>query len=337
MPSRDGREKPARTGGLFLCVPAKSVAEHRWTALELAWLRLSVGCRAMPNLSLGERAARTTWRLAPQRLISSVIGWGARRELPRFIQSSLLRSYAKAYRVDPNEAEHPIEHYGSLQAFFTRRLGAGLRPMPGDPSLVVAPSDGTICEAGLANDGKLLEAKGSLFTLGVLLADDALAARLTGGPYVVIYLSPRDYHRVHFPVGGKVVSWSHIPGKLFPVGSSSVRREPGLFARNERFVTVVDGPAGRCAIVMVAAVGVGHITASYDPEVATHAGGFASGTVRRRNLDPSPPVGRGEELGIFNLGSTTVTIFEPGRVELHDLNSNAQIKMGAPVGCILPR
>jgi phosphatidylserine decarboxylase len=290
----------------------------------------------MPNLPLGERVVRTTWRLAPKKLISRVIGWGARRKLPRPLQTSVLRAYAKAYRLEPGEAEHPLDRYTSLQDFFTRRLGPGLRPLPADESLVVAPSDGTICDAGLATAGRLLEAKGSLFTLRDLLADDRLAASLAGGPYVVIYLSPRDYHRVHFPTSGKVLSWSHIPGKLFPVGDRSVRREPGLFARNERFVTVIEGPAGRCAVVMVAAVGVGHITASYDPEVATHAGGFATGTVRRKRFDSPPAVVRGQELGIFNLGSTTVTIYEPGRIELRELVSNAPIKMGVPVGRILP-
>ena len=199
----------------------------------------------------------------------------------------------------------------------------------------MAPSDGTICDAGIATQGKLLEAKGSLFTLRDLLADDELAAALTGGPYLVIYLSPRDYHRVHFPVGGCVLGWSHIPGTLFPVGERSVKREPGLFARNERFVTVIDGPAGRCAVVMVAAVGVGHITASYDPEVATHGRGFATRSVRRKIFASPPAVERGHELGIFNLGSTTVTIFEPGRVRLPELIPNTPIKMGAAVGRIL--
>jgi phosphatidylserine decarboxylase len=289
----------------------------------------------MPNLSLGERVVRTTWRLAPKRLLSRMIGWGARRELPRPFETRLLRSYARAYRLAADEAEYPIERYPSLQAFFTRRLGAGLRPLPPDPDALVAPSDGTICEAGVASEGKLLAAKGSLFTLRDLLADDALAAALTGGPYVVIYLSPRDYHRVHFPVAGRVVGWSYVPGTLFPVGSRSLKREPGLFARNERFVTVIDGPAGRCAVVMVAAVGVGHITATYDPEVATHAASFATGELRRKAFESPPAVERGDELGIFNLGSTTVTIFEPGRTLLRDLLPDTQIKMGAPVGRIL--
>jgi len=291
----------------------------------------------MANLSFGERIAQSAWRLAPKRMLSRMIGWGSRRKLPKPIQASLLRSYAKAYGLNCAEAEYPIEHYPSLQAFFTRRLASGVRNMPADEDMIIAPSDGAVCEAGLATAGKLLEAKGSAFSLQALLADNALAVRLAGGPYVIIYLSPRDYHRVHFPAGGKVIAWSHIPGKLFPVGSRSVRRECGLFARNERFVTVVDSAFGRYAVVMVAAVGVGHITASYDSEVATHAEGFANSAVRHKAFDPPIVVARGQELGIFNLGSTTITIFEPGRVELSELIADTHISMGTPVGRIPSR
>lgn len=313
----------------------KLIAEYRRPALESPFPNSrSVH---MPSLSFGERVARDAWRAAPKAFLSKVIGWGSRRELPKYLQTRLLSTYAWTYGLDCNEAEFAIDGYKSLQAFFTRRLRQGARALPTDENAIVAPSDGMLCEAGLASNGKLLEAKGSLFTLANLLADATLAARLAGGPYIVIYLSPRDYHRVHFPTGGKVVSWSHIPGKLFPVGSSSVRREPGLFAKNERFVTVVDGPAGRYVVVMVAAVGVGHITASYDPEVATHDGGFANSSVRHRQFDSPLSVKTGQELGIFNLGSTTITIFEPGQVELHDLVSDTQMRMGASVGRIIAR
>jgi phosphatidylserine decarboxylase len=269
--------------------------------------------------------------------MSAMIGWGAARRLPRALQARLLRLYARSYRVNDAEAEFPLSDYDSLQAFFTRRLKTETRCLPEDQNIVVAPSDGRICEAGLATAGRLLEAKGSAFTLRDLLADDALALRLTGGSFVAIYLSPRDYHRVHFPASGKVVSWSYIPGKLFPVGSASVKREPGLFAKNERFVTVVEGPAGCYAVVMVAAVGVGHITASFDPEVATHDGGFSKGQVRHKRFDPPIPIERGQELGTFNLGSTTITVFEPARVELDGLVFDAQIEMGAPLGRIMAK
>jgi phosphatidylserine decarboxylase len=289
----------------------------------------------MSNLSLGERVAQNTWRLAPKRFFSSVIGWGARRQLPGALGRSLVGVYARTYGLNTAEAELPLAQYLTLQALFTRRLAHGARNMPDDEGAVVAPSDGTICEAGIARAGTLLEAKGSAFTLSQLLADEDLAARLTGGPYVVIYLSPRDYHRVHFPLGGKVVAWSHIPGKLFPVGPRSVRRERGLFARNERFVTVVDSPWGRYAVVMVAAVGVGHVTATYDPEVATHEGGFARKGVRHKLFESPIPIKRGQELGIFNLGSTTVTIFEPGRIQLASLSSDSPVAMGSPLGRIV--
>ncbi len=289
----------------------------------------------MPNLSLGERIAQGAWRVAPKRWLSGAIGWGARRRLPKRLQTLVLRSYAKAFKLNSAEAEHAIEHYPTLQAFFTRRLVPGARKPPADERSIVAPSDGVICEAGLATAGKLLEAKGSTFTLQTLLADEALAAHLVGGPYVVIYLSPRDYHRVHFPASGKVVAWSHIPGMLFPVGPRSVKREPGLFGKNERFVTVVDSPIGRYVVVMVAAVGVGHITASYDPEVATHDRKLVNGSVRHKTFTSPIPVKCGQELGVFNLGSTTITIFEPGRVELNELVSHAQIEMGTPVGRII--
>jgi phosphatidylserine decarboxylase len=287
------------------------------------------------KLSLGERVVRSLWRFTPKRLLSKAVGWGARRRLPRGLQTQLLQAYTRFYQLDPSEAEHPIERYDSLQAFFTRRLRPEARLPATDDQLVVAPSDGTVCDAGKAIDGKLLEAKGSVFTLRDLVADEALASRLTGGPYWVIYLSPRDYHRVHFPLGGEVVSWTYVPGSLFPVGDRSVRRESGLFARNERVITVVDSPAGRYVVVMVAAVGVGHITASYDAEVATHANGFPTYSVRHKVLSPPFPAHRGQELGIFNLGSTTITIFEPGRVELDSTFPQTQIRMGAPIGRII--
>ena len=111
----------------------------------------------MPNLSFGEKIAQSTWRLAPKKMFSNIIGWSANRKLPKPLQTSLLRFYAKAYGLDCSQAEHPIEHYQSLQAFFTRRLAASARPVAPDEGSIVAPSDGTICEAGVATAGKLLE------------------------------------------------------------------------------------------------------------------------------------------------------------------------------------
>jgi phosphatidylserine decarboxylase len=248
----------------------------------------------------------------------------------------VLKSFARKYEIDLAEAEWPLDQYTSLHEFFTRKLRPGARSVaPGDDA-VVAPSDGVVCDASVVSAGTLLEAKGSAFTLSDLLADGELAARLEGGSYLVTYLSPRDYHRVHSPVSGKIVGWTYIPGRLFPVGSRSVARETGLFALNERFITVIDGAGGLSVVVMVAAVGVGHITASYDPEVATHASGFASGGVRRKNFADPPAIGRGDELGIFNLGSTTIAVFEPKRVILEKLAVGSTLRMGSAVGRLVP-
>src|SRR6185503_19618757 len=157
----------------------------------------------------------------------------------------------------------------------------GARPIDATPGRVVSPADGTVVECGLATAGTLIQAKGISFDLATLLGDEAEARRLEGGAYLITYLSPKDYHRVHFPVGGKVVGWNHIPGALFSVGAESVRREPGLFVRNERLVTLIEMEGGgRCAVVMVAAVGVGHITVSYDADIATHGPRFRRAAVR---------------------------------------------------------
>jgi phosphatidylserine decarboxylase len=290
----------------------------------------------MSTLSFGEQIVRSAWRLAPQRTLSGVVGWGARRTLPRPFRTLLLKSFARKYEIDLAEAEWPLDQYTSLHEFFTRALRPGARSVAPEPDAVVAPSDGVVCDSGVVLAGKLLEAKGSVFTLSDLLADGELAARLEGGPYLVTYLSPRDYHRVHAPVSGKIAGWTHIPGRLFQVGSRSVARETGLFARNERFVTVIDGAAGLSVVVMVAAVGVGHITASYDPEVATHARGFSTGGVRRKRFADPPRVIRGDELGVFNLGSTTIAVFEPGHVVLEELAVGSTVRMGSAVGRLVP-
>jgi phosphatidylserine decarboxylase len=291
----------------------------------------------MSTLSFGERMVRSAWRMTPQRALSEVIGWGARRSLPAGLRTPLLRSFARQYGIDVDEAEKPLEEYGGLQEFFTRRLKPGARPIAATANTVVSPADGTVVEGGVVDKGLLIDAKDAGFTLSDLLADEAAARRLDGGSYLVTYLSPKDYHRVHSPVAGKVIAWHHVPGRLFPVNARSVVREPGLFSKNERFVSLIEGEAGLCAVVMVAAVGVGHMTASYDPEVATHQRGFSQGAVAHKQFPNPVAVERGAELGVFCLGSTTIVVFQPGRVALDDFRPGDKTRMGQKMGRILPR
>ena len=287
----------------------------------------------MGGLSFSDRAARSMWRIVPKRAVSGAIGWGVSLGIPAKLRTLMLTRFARVYGIDVSEAEKPLEEYAGFDEFFTRKLRPGARPVDDAPGRIVSPADGTIVECGLATAGKLIQAKGSDFDLAGLLDDPQAAARLEGGAYLITYLSPKDYHRVHSPVGGRVVGWRHVPGALFSVGAASIRREPELFVRNERFITLIemDG-GGLVAVVMVAAVGVGHVTVSYDPEVATHRPEFFRAALRHRQYDDPKPIRRGDELGIFHLGSTTIVVFEPGRVELDALAAGASVKMGVGIG-----
>ncbi len=287
----------------------------------------------MGGLSFSDRARRSMWRIVPKRAVSGAIGWGASRGIPTRLRQAMLTRFARVYGIDVAEAEKPLEAYGGFDEFFTRRLRDGARPIADEPGGIVSPADGIVVECGLATAGTLIQAKGTTFDLTELLGEAEVAARLEGGAYLITYLSPKDYHRVHSPVGGQVVGWRHIPGTLFSVGARSVATEPGLFVRNERFVTLIEMyGCGLCAVVMVAAIGVGHVTVSYDPEVATHRPRFLRAAVRQRRYDEPKPIRRGEELGIFHLGSTTIVVFEPGRVELGSFAAGEPMKMGIGIG-----
>jgi phosphatidylserine decarboxylase len=220
----------------------------------------------MASLPLSSRAARTAWRIVPKRALSGAIGWGAGIGIPGSIRSQFLARFARWYGIDASEAEKALAEYKDVDDFFTRRLRPSARVVDASPDTVVSPADGTVIESGFVTDGHLMQAKGALFELDELLANDDAARRLDGGAYLITYLSPRDYHRVHAPMSGAVIGWHYVPGTLFPVGTRSVAREPLLFISNERLVTLIEGTAGLCAVVMVAAVGVGHITAAYDDD-----------------------------------------------------------------------
>ena len=290
---------------------------------------------AMGSLPLSARLVRTAWRVAPKRALTGSIGWFAGLGVPTWCRAAVLSRFARLYGIDTREAARALSDYDGLDAFFTRQLVPGARTIEPAPDVVTSPSDGTVVESGVVVEGQLLQAKGVLFDLEELLADPVAAQRLTGGAYLITYLSPKDYHRVHSPIAGRILGWRHVPGTLFPVNAGSVVREPGLFIRNERFITLIEGDAGLCAVVMVAAVGVGHVTAAYDPDVATHNRSFLRSPERTRTFAVPPIVAKGEELATFHLGSTTVVVFEPRRVQLRTLESGTTTKMGESIGRIL--
>jgi phosphatidylserine decarboxylase len=282
---------------------------------------------------LGDQAWADVLRWAPKSTYSHVVGFMADRAVPRPLRKHVYTAFAKKVGVDLDDVERPLTDYPSLGAFFTRRLRAGARPIDMSPDTIVSPCDGVVAQVGEIAGGQLIQAKGLEYPIFGLLADRAGAARFEGGTYVVIYLSPKDYHRVHTCCEGKVTGFQHIPGALFPVNDHAVQYIGALYTRNERLVTYQDSPAGEIATVMVGATAVGRISVTYD-SVRTHS---SRGRPGPRVRLPSPrPVARGEELGTFHLGSTVVLLFEPRRVVLERLVPQQKVRLGEAIARRVP-
>lgn len=285
--------------------------------------------RLSQDQSLRDRVLVRLLRWAPKKAFSSLVGACARQPLPRALRAPVYSTFAKRVGADLDEIERPLDEYASLDAFFTRRLRDGARSIAADPDAIVSPCDGTVAESGIASAGRLIQAKGIDYKLENLVPDDEAVKRFEDGAFLTIYLAPRDYHRVHFPVEGSVNGFQHIPGALFPVNRLAATHIGGLFTLNERLVTFQSSPAGEVAVVMVAATGVGHMTVTYDA-VETHRVGRGRPGPRVRYSAPRG-VRRGEELGAFHLGSTVVLLFEPGRVKLAPLAHGQRIRLGEPI------
>jgi phosphatidylserine decarboxylase len=285
------------------------------------------------------RAALSLLRRLPQGAISRGFGRLADAPIPPALRPAVLGAFARAVGADPREAELPLEAYPTLNRFFTRKLAAGARTWPSDPAVVASPVDGAVGQLGTVREGRLIQAKGRLYDVGQLLEDDAAAARYEGGAFITLYLSPKDYHRIHAPVAGEIRAARHVPGSLLPVNAAAVAHMPELFARNERLMCHIDGPLGRTAVVAVGAYNVGRISAAFDPAWNAPPGRSEWVTNRRglqsaaRAYDPPIPVRQGDEIMTFHLGSTVVLVFEPDRVDLlPSLSPGEPVRLGSAIG-----
>jgi phosphatidylserine decarboxylase len=270
-------------------------------------------------------------RYAPKGTFSRGIGWLARIRVPRPLRAPVYRGFAHAVGADLGELDRPLDAFERFDDFFTRPHAEGARPISAGKHDVVSPVDGSVSEWGVSDGGRMIQAKGIDYTVEGLLADRAEARRFSGGAYATFYLAPRNYHRIHSPVGGRIAGYRHIPGAFYPVNRLAVAHVPGLFAINERIVSYVDSDVGRVAVVKVAATGVGHISLSYAPQVTSHARGAVGRDGSARTFEHPIAVERGGELGRFHLGSTVIVLFEPGRVELA-LTSGAPVRLGETIG-----
>jgi phosphatidylserine decarboxylase len=237
--------------------------------------------------------------------LSRVAGRLSDLRLPPPVLRPLLRLYVRAFGVDLAEAAEPLEAFPSFNAFFTRRLREGARPVATGPGVVVSPSDSRLSAIGpVPADGRLEQVKGSSYSIEALLGSAEDAAAFRQGAHATLYLSPAMYHRVHSPVDGRIRGWRYVPGRLFPVNGAGVRSVPGLFTRNERVVVLLDTEAhGPAAVVLVGAANVGRIRLAF-ADLVTNRGRPADHVVPPRPV----AVRRGDELGAFNLGSTVVLL-----------------------------
>ncbi len=279
---------------------------------------------------MSEKVFLAALGLLPKNALSRAAGAVTRWAAPGPVRRLLIGAFARHYGVDLSECADPSP-FRTFGEFFSRPLRPGARPIAPGGDVVVSPVDGVVSETGVAEGGRMVQAKGIEYRLPRRLSDEALAARLEGGPYATLYLSPRDYHRIHFPLAGRVGGWRYVPGRLWPVNAASVRNVPDLFCVNERLVTILDSPLGRCAIVAVGATVVGRVRASYDPSIPPT--NRAGAEPRSHDYARSLEVEKGQELGAFEMGSTVILVFEKGRVALSPaLVPGAAVRVGMAIG-----
>ncbi len=276
-------------------------------------------------MTVATYAAAQILRVLPRERITRAVGRLCDAPLHPSIAGTVVEIYARAYGIDVGEAVSPDGGYPSFDAFFTRRLREGARPIDPSPNVIVSPADGRLEDLGPVYPGGNLQIKGREYVAADLLGDAAEAKRYEGGQYAIVYLSPRDYHRVHSPVAGSITTVRSMPGELYPVNAIGERHIPGLFARNRRVAIVIETPdRGLVTVVMVGAMIVGRITVSvvegHDVPLGVHV------------ISPSAPIERGGEIGIFHLGSTAVIFVEKGAAPRWKMPVSSKIRMGEPIG-----
>ena len=267
--------------------------------------------------------------LLPKQALTALAGRLARAEAGR-LTTRVIRGFVSRYKVDMAEAANPaIDSYKSFNEFFTRPLRAGARPLA-DADLL-CPVDGAISQFGPIERDQIFQAKGHRYSTTALLGGDrALATRFENGAFATLYLSPRDYHRIHMPCDGRLMRMIYIPGALFSVNPTTARGVPGLFARNERVVCVFDSAFGPFVLTLVGATIVGSMATVWHGIVNPPR----PGQLREWRYDSQQIVlKKGEELGRFMLGSTVVLLFTKGSIELNSHWSPARpVRMGEAMG-----
>ena len=262
----------------------------------------------------------------PHRLLSSLARRLAYSDHPR-VRRWLIDNVTRRFGVDLSEASHSDPAaYPTFNAFFTRALRPGVRVVDPDPRALAMPADGRISQCGAIEAGRIFQAKGQSFTAAELLGNADAARPFEEGLFATVYLSPKDYHRVHMPWTGTLRETAHVPGRLFSVGPAAVRHVPRLFARNERLVCHFDTDFGPMAVVMVGALLVSGVETVWSGEEIP---AYGSRVTVRDYRGEDITLERFEEMARFNYGSTVIVLLPPGVAELAPgLCAESAVKLG---------
>ncbi len=257
----------------------------------------------------------------PQHFLSKLMFRFARIE-NHWLKNNFTRWFVKQYQVNLSESEiEDIEEFIHFNDFFTRSLKQSLRPI--SESKIISPVDGVVSQAGTINDSQIMQAKGRKYSVSALIADGS-NKELQNGSFATIYLSPKDYHRIHMPCDGTLISMKYVPGDLFSVNQKTVESIEGVFARNERLICLFDTKFGVMVFVLVGAIFVGSMQTSWEGQITPPYGKFVkSYDYTAKNIK----LLKGEELGRFNMGSTVIMLMPDGSPKLN-LEANQALKMG---------
>ncbi len=259
--------------------------------------------------------------LLPQHLLSKLMFRFARIENV-WIKETFTRWFINKYQVNLAEAESDsISNYAHFNDFFTRALKPQARPISESP--IISPVDGVVSQAGQIKDSQIFQAKGHHFSISQLLAGESLE-KIENGHFATIYLAPKDYHRIHMPLDGKLVSMRYVPGNLFSVNHKTVNKVNEVFARNERLVCLFDTVFGRVYFIMVGAIFVGSMETSWQGQITPPYGKVDK---VYDYTEKEFELFKGDELGRFNMGSTVIMLL-PETAPALKLHSGQELKMG---------
>ncbi len=272
-------------------------------------------------------------KVIPKYLLTNIV-YRLARVRTAWIKNLLIRQFVHYYKVNVEEVSQPVpDGFETFNAFFVRELTSDARPVATETSAIASPVDGTVSAAGVIDTNSIFQAKGLSYSLADLLATDTEeAAAYINGAFATIYLAPYNYHRVHAPLDGELVTARYVPGDLFSVNAATVKRLPRLFVRNERLVCHLQTSTGPMVLIFVGAMNVGSISTTWTGETRPRKSGVVE-QIDILEAGAEPGFSKGDGIGWFNMGSTVILLHPPSATDAYrDLVPGQTVRMGQAIG-----